>query len=55
MDFKEDKLHEREKLISSMDINHEEVEQKQLLYFDHTRIRHMERMFDLFLTLFKRR
>ncbi|MDH4199555.1 MAG: hypothetical protein OEV66_04160 [Spirochaetia bacterium] len=25
-----------------------------LLYFDHERIRHMERMFDLFLTLFRR-
>jgi len=55
MDNSKNPLHENNKLNTESEADLHETGQKQLLYFDHARIRHMERMFDLFLTLFKRK
>jgi hypothetical protein len=55
MNSKEDLSNESGKINAHPDANQSPAGQKQLLYFDHARIRHMERIFDLFITLFKRR
>jgi hypothetical protein len=54
MDSKENLLNGKVNVNAAPESHQGSIDQKQLLYFDHARIRHMERMFDLFITLFKR-
>lgn len=55
MDSKENLFSENNKLPDLPEESQSSGDQKDLLYFDNARIRHVERMFDLFLTLFKSR